>query len=131
MFMIVDYSTNQILHFKIIDNSGKIHPSVCSFSIQFWDNEITTKIMPRLSASSDWIKFILLPKLIKWAEEANSADTFQHSNNGSLKLIPVDRYNELYLHWKEKYGKSLVEVNIPVQLYNCSVDQQSTSIIEI
>lgn len=58
----------------------------------------------------DWIKFILLPKLVKWAKEADTTEFCKENAVSSLKLISADSYNELYLHWRDKYGKRLIEV---------------------
>lgn len=107
----INYESNQILHYAIICNSEKIHPSVCSFVIHFSDSSISVNIIPSPNrlVLSDWIKFILLPKLVKWAKEADTNRFCKENAVNSLKLISADSYNELYLHWRDKYGKRLIE----------------------
>lgn len=80
--------------------------------LKFEPEKILVNVLPlwKTSVNYDKLLYILLPKLSKWAENADSKDIFELESD-SLKLIPVNLYNELYLHWKEKYGQHLVEVN--------------------
>jgi hypothetical protein len=55
----------------------------------------------------DWLKTTLLRKLVNWSSEKNLRTSVT-----SLRLVPVDRYNQLYNHLKEKYGKKFVAVSI-------------------
>ncbi|KAJ8312403.1 hypothetical protein KUTeg_009776 [Tegillarca granosa] len=47
----------------------------------------------------------LLPKLVSWSRESHLKTSVT-----SLKLVPIDEYNVLYNHLKEKYGKKFVEL---------------------
>lgn len=79
--------------------------------LKFELGKILANVLPHWKESVNYekLRFILLPKLSKWAESADSKDIFEVESD-SLKLVPVNSYNELYLHWKDKYGQHLVEV---------------------
>jgi len=55
----------------------------------------------------DWLKAVLLPKVVQWAEENASHVITTPRNN---PLVPLDRYCKLYYQLKEKYGPLLVKV---------------------
>ncbi|XP_068210125.1 probable tRNA (uracil-O(2)-)-methyltransferase isoform X2 [Palaemon carinicauda] len=54
-----------------------------------------------------WLKNSVLPKLAKWATEIEEDGT--KPERGSLTLLNVQEYNELYQRLKVKYGHPLVE----------------------
>lgn len=54
-----------------------------------------------------WVKNNVLPKLVKWASEIQEDGLNQ--DQGSLTLVNVQEYNQLYQKLKIKYGQSLVE----------------------
>ena len=58
-----------------------------------------------LGCSPEWLRSTLLPRLARWCEEPklNIAVT-------SLRLVPVDKYNDRYQDMKARYGRRLVEV---------------------
>ena len=58
-----------------------------------------------LGCSPEWLRTTLLPKLAQWGEEPklNTAVT-------SLKLVPIDKYNDKYQDMKVRYGRHLVQV---------------------
>ena len=59
-----------------------------------------------LGCSPEWLCSTLLPRLARWCEEPklNVAVT-------SLRLVPVDKYNDRYQDMKARYGRRLVEVS--------------------
>ncbi|KAJ9580868.1 hypothetical protein L9F63_023956 [Diploptera punctata] len=61
------------------------------------------------SASKDWLKLQLFPKIIKWAESA----VMSSEDSGlvkSLGLVDIVKYNQLYQHLKKKYGPEMVKI---------------------
>jgi tRNASer (uridine44-2'-O)-methyltransferase len=56
--------------------------------------------------SEKWLSNVLLPKLVKWSEEDDL-----HTGVTSIRLVPLERYNQVYQEMKEKYGRKLVEVD--------------------
>lgn len=58
----------------------------------------------------NWIKFVLQPKLLKWARSGNKDG--KTKSNKSLGLVDIEDYTNLYAALKEKYGKDLVDVSI-------------------
>ncbi|XP_064077307.1 LOW QUALITY PROTEIN: probable tRNA (uracil-O(2)-)-methyltransferase [Macrobrachium nipponense] len=54
-----------------------------------------------------WLKNNVLPKIVKWATEVE--DDGMKPERGSLTLMNVQEYNELYQNLKVKYGQPLVE----------------------
>ena len=63
-----------------------------------------------------WLKKNVLPKVAKWSTEV-SEDGFVEER-GSLQLIDVAEYNEVYQRLKIKYGKPLVKVQFILSLYD-------------
>ncbi|XP_037920119.1 probable tRNA (uracil-O(2)-)-methyltransferase isoform X3 [Hermetia illucens] len=55
----------------------------------------------------NWIKFVLQPKLLKWARSGNKDG--KTKSNKSLGLVDIEDYTNLYAALKEKYGKDLVD----------------------
>lgn len=53
----------------------------------------------------DWLRTNLLRKLVNWSSEKKLRTSIT-----SLRLVPVDRYNQLYNTLKEKYGRKFVEI---------------------
>lgn len=55
-----------------------------------------------------WLNEKLIPKILKWA----SSDISNKNGmaEGSLNLISLEDYNDLYHELKLKYGKNIVEV---------------------
>lgn len=49
--------------------------------------------------------------MVKWATEVKEDSEVE--DRGSLRLIRVQEYNQLYQKLKAKYGKQLVEVGMP------------------
>lgn len=54
-----------------------------------------------------WLQQNVLPKLAKWASEVQEDGNVE--DRGSLKLVDVQEYNNLYQKLKIKYGQPLVE----------------------
>ncbi|XP_013383420.1 probable tRNA (uracil-O(2)-)-methyltransferase [Lingula anatina] len=61
--------------------------------------------MPPSDSSEQWLCDVILHKMAKWMEEP----PLRKPNISSLQLLPIDAYNDLYQHLKEKYGRELVE----------------------
>ena len=59
-----------------------------------------------------WLKNSVLPKIVKWASEVG--DDGMKPEQGSLALVNIQEYNELYQKLKVKYGQPLVEVRLPI-----------------
>ncbi|MPC19436.1 putative tRNA (uracil-O(2)-)-methyltransferase [Portunus trituberculatus] len=59
-------------------------------------------------ASVVWLKKNVLPKVVKWMSEVSEEGVVE--NRGSLRLIDVAEYNEVYQRLKVKYGKPLVKM---------------------
>lgn len=59
-------------------------------------------------ASVVWLKKNVLPKVVKWASEVSEDGLVE--DRGSLRLIDVAEYNEVYQRLKVKYGKPLVKM---------------------
>uniref|UniRef100_A0A0P4VVC2 tRNA (uracil-O(2)-)-methyltransferase n=1 Tax=Scylla olivacea TaxID=85551 RepID=A0A0P4VVC2_SCYOL len=59
-------------------------------------------------ASVLWLKKNVLPKVVKWATEVSEDGHVE--DRGSLRLIDVAEYNEVYQRLKVKYGKPLVKM---------------------
>ncbi|KAG7168282.1 putative tRNA (uracil-O(2)-)-methyltransferase-like 2 [Homarus americanus] len=57
-----------------------------------------------------WVQKNVLPKLMKWTGEVDEDGTVE--NKGSLRLVDVQEYNQLYQKLKIKYGQSLVKVEV-------------------
>lgn len=55
-----------------------------------------------------WLKKNVLPKVVKWATEVSEDGIV--NDRGSLQLIDIAEYNEVYQRLKIKYGKPLVKV---------------------
>ena len=55
----------------------------------------------------EWLQTTLLRKLVNWSSEKKLRTSVT-----SLRLVPVDRYNELYNTLKDKYGRKFVEVHV-------------------
>ncbi|XP_042207028.1 probable tRNA (uracil-O(2)-)-methyltransferase [Homarus americanus] len=55
-----------------------------------------------------WVQKNVLPKLMKWTGEVDEDGTVE--NKGSLRLVDVQEYNQLYQKLKIKYGQSLVKI---------------------
>ena len=55
----------------------------------------------------EWLQTTLLRKLVNW-----SSEKMLRTSVTSLRLVPVDRYNELYNTLKDKYGRKFVEVHV-------------------
>nr|XP_022343515.1 probable tRNA (uracil-O(2)-)-methyltransferase [Crassostrea virginica] len=53
----------------------------------------------------EWLQTTLLRKLVNWSSEKKLRTSVT-----SLRLVPVDRYNELYNTLKDKYGRKFVEI---------------------
>lgn len=58
-----------------------------------------------------WVQQKVLPKVVKWAAEVK--ENSEEEDRGSLRLIRVQEYNQLYQKLKAKYGKQLVKVGMP------------------
>lgn len=58
--------------------------------------------------SVTWLTKNVLPKVAKWAAEV--AEDGRVDDRGSLKLVDVAEYNEVYQRLKIKYGKPLVKM---------------------
>lgn len=56
-----------------------------------------------------WLIKNVLPKVAKWASEV-SVDGLV-DDRGSMRLVDVTKYNEVYQRLKIKYGKPLVKVS--------------------
>lgn len=54
-----------------------------------------------------WLKDILLPKLCKWAGEAQGSQV----SRGSLRLVPLDQYTKIYQRLKQDFGEKFVKVS--------------------
>ncbi|XP_069165523.1 probable tRNA (uracil-O(2)-)-methyltransferase [Procambarus clarkii] len=63
---------------------------------------------PEARASTVWLQKNVLPKLKKWSAEVQEGGDVE--DKGSLKLINVQEYNQLYQQLKIKYGKALVKM---------------------
>lgn len=120
MVLLTDYSNDQVLFYNELPEYEAVgsHPSIVSFVLKFDDDKIQIRPLKRSrEVKYEWLQFILLPKLAKWARESTSDGIFRENNAGSLNLIASDRYNELYSLWREKYGKELILVSI-IRVHN-------------
>lgn len=59
-------------------------------------------------SSTVWLKKNVLPKVVKWASEVSEDGSVDDC--GSLRLIDIAEYNEVYQMLKIKYGKPLVKI---------------------
>lgn len=59
-----------------------------------------------------WLKDILLPKLCKWAGEAQGSQV----SRGSLRLVPLDQYTKIYQRLKQDFGEKFVKVSNSLHL---------------
>ena len=83
------------------------------------DTEVTSCLTSGAGVTSDWLTDQLLVKVARWSflDDLNTAVT-------SLKLVPLDRYNQRYNEMKNKYGPHLVQVK--VQTWDLSVVNDGT-----
>jgi tRNASer (uridine44-2'-O)-methyltransferase len=58
--------------------------------------------------SEEWLKDVLLPKIVKWSLEAAASSSTSH-NRPKNGLIPLDRFATTYSRMKDKYGRELVQ----------------------
>lgn len=65
----------------------------------------TRKVNASEKSYVDWLRTTLLRKLVNWSSEKNLRTSVT-----SLRLVPVDKYNQQYNILKEKYGRKFVEV---------------------
>ena len=70
--------------------------------------DLDTTETVRRQASSQWLRTVLLDKLVNWSQVNNELST----EVTSLQLVEVDKYKEEYIRLKNLYGRSLVEVRI-------------------
>ena len=59
------------------------------------------------NVTSDWLKEVLIPKLVNWCQVENLT-----TETKSLKLVSVDAYALKYQYLKEKHGPRLIEVSV-------------------
>ncbi|XP_062589805.1 probable tRNA (uracil-O(2)-)-methyltransferase [Saccostrea cucullata] len=64
-----------------------------------------TKLAESENGYIDWLRTTLLTKLVNWSSEKNLRTSVT-----SLRLVPVDRYNQLYNSLKDKYGRKFVKI---------------------
>ncbi len=62
-----------------------------------------------LCPSNDWLKFVLLPKLAKWAAIDNVL--CETTPILDTPLVPLEDYYTLYKYLKEKYSSYLIQVS--------------------
>lgn len=108
---LVDKETNRITSFyKCFSNEKQ---SLCfqyPYRISFENSEILMSVEKNYANNScfKWLKEQLFPRLVKWTmDEGEMKNSFI---NGSLNLVPMDRYADLYSKLKEKYGAEIVKI---------------------
>ncbi|KAK3861311.1 hypothetical protein Pcinc_032691 [Petrolisthes cinctipes] len=73
-------------------------------ALSWFTKEGETENNPSLA----WVQQKVLPKVVKWATEVKEDSEVE--DKGSLRLIRVQEYNQLYQKLKAKYGKQLVKM---------------------
>lgn len=74
--------------------------------LSFFEDDGSTS--PEVRAGVVWVQKNILPKLIKWTAEV--LEDGKVEDRGSLKLVNIQEYNQLYQQLKMKYGKPLVKM---------------------
>ena len=82
------------------------------FSLTMYVQDIEDDIQPKVGYTLPWLQYVLLRKIASWsgASKLNTAVT-------SLRLIQVERYNQLYQELKKKYGIPMVKVHLLETIY--------------
>lgn len=79
--------------------------------VQYDGNNINIQVQHfdewKNSSNLVWLKESFFPKILKWIENENPKNNLI---NGSLQLVPCERYNDLYTNLKIKYGKEMVKM---------------------
>ncbi|KAL1451991.1 hypothetical protein WDU94_006311, partial [Cyamophila willieti] len=106
---------NLYLKVKYQDTTEESPESLVQNANQSTTNEVLsdTKTTDPLVSSHQtetfvWLQQTLLPKLIKWAENASKCNSNPLVQN-SLQLINMSEYSTLYNTLKMKYGKEITE----------------------
>lgn len=92
-----------------------------------------------VTLTENWIRYQLLPKLVKWCSDATvtnatagtdistdtgnsagagvstAAGTRNHVNTGSLRLVDVQTYYDRYKKMKDKYGAAITKVRMCIE----------------
>lgn len=110
--------------FEIVDLSNEKYASIpiCEFrmnrpfQVELKSDENVKLVGRALISNAEarakingWLQHALLTKLKRWMEE-NVDETSTYST-GSLSLLNLSQYNELYNHLKVKYGEHMVKVS--------------------
>lgn len=107
---LVDRENNRITSFyKCFSNEKQSLGFLYPYKICYENNEMFISVEKRdeNNSSLEWIKKQLFPRLIKWMNDNEMKNSFI---NGSLNLVSVDKYAELYSQLKEKYGVEIVKI---------------------
>jgi len=114
--VIVDMSSATVSYIGEAPHDGpSIHPRV-SYSLCHSEENVRLSIILELSKEEqeiedpniEWLRKHVLPKVCKWA--ADVSDDGVVNDRGSLCLINVQEYTQLYQQLKIKYGQPLVKM---------------------
>ena len=108
---IIDKDNNSVIsYYKCLFDDKKSLGFKYPYKICYQNNEISIsveKLEDKEDPSLEWIKTELFPRLIKWVDNSEMKNNFV---NGSLNLVPMDKYAELYGQLKQKYGAEIVKI---------------------
>lgn len=64
--------------------------------------------------TSEWLNSVLLRKVVQWSEEGGRKGRGGAAVSASRheSLVSLSSYSSLYSHLRDKYGPSLIQVNI-------------------
>lgn len=108
--IVIDNTVSRVLFCELSSSSL----GVCSaYYISFENDAVRLFIDSECSSEGNqkWLMDVLLPKVIKWADNQEFFRT-NANLNASLRLVSIDTYSELYNVLKEKYGRGIVKVLI-------------------
>ncbi|CAH0391002.1 unnamed protein product [Bemisia tabaci] len=106
--VVTDNTVSRVLFCELSSSSL----GVCSaYYISFENDAVRLFIDSECSSEGNqkWLMDVLLPKVIKWADNQEFFRT-NANLNASLRLVSIDTYSELYNVLKEKYGRGIVKI---------------------
>lgn len=114
--VLIDRSSSSVIYIGESPNSGpSIHPRM-SYSLSRMDENVCLSILTELSKveqekedpNISWLRKNVLPKVCKWALDVSDDGVVE--DRGSICLVNMQEYTQLYQELKIKYGKPLVKM---------------------
>lgn len=114
--VLIDRSSSSVIYIGESPHSGpSIHPRM-SYSLSRVDENVCLSILKESSKVEQdkedpniaWLRKNVLPKVCKWAADVGEDGVVE--DRGSIGLVNVQEYTQLYQELKIKYGKPLVQM---------------------